>query len=85
METTPVDERPLGPRPDGRARRRPVADRDAPAVFRRLTAAGLDRAGAGNLTGFMVGLRPMTVPWNMREICALLFMRELVRRERISP
>lgn len=84
METQPVLDRPLGPRPDGRARRKPLADRDARAVYRRLTAAGLDGAGAGNLTGFMVGLRPMTVPWNMREICALLFMRDLVRRERIA-
>ena len=85
METQPVHERSLGPRPDGRARRKPLPDRDARAVYRRLTAAGLDRDGAGNLTGFMVGLRPMTSAWNMREICALLFVRELVRRELIVP
>jgi hypothetical protein len=44
----------------------------------------MDSTRAGNLTGLAVGLRPTTVAWNMREICALLFLRELVRRDLIA-
>ena len=60
-----------------------VADEDIRRLYRRLTSAGFGAAGAGNLSGFVVGLRPVDAGWTIREIKGLLFLRELVRQERI--
>jgi hypothetical protein len=60
-----------------------LADEEVRGLFRRLTGAGFSVAGAGNLSGYAVGLKPMTAAWTTDEITALLFLRELVRRERI--
>lgn len=65
--------------PDGT----PVADEDIRRLYRRLTSAGFGATGAGNLSGFVVGLRPVDAGWTVREIKGLLFLRELVRQERI--
>ena len=76
--TTPRgDEATVGP--DGGR----VADEDIRRLYRRLTSAGFGAAGAGNLSGFVVGLRPVDAGWTVREIKGLLFLRELVRQERI--
>jgi hypothetical protein len=60
-----------------------VADDDIRRLYRRLTAAGFGAAGSGNLSGFVVGLRPTNAGWSVREISGILFLRELVRQERI--
>jgi hypothetical protein len=60
-----------------------VADADIRRLYRRLTAAGFGASGAGNLSGFVVGLRPVNAGWTIGEIKGLLFLRELVRQERI--
>jgi hypothetical protein len=56
---------------------------DVRRIFRRLSRAGFDATGAGNLSGVAVGLRPTSAGWSQREITAMLFLRELVRQERI--
>ena len=71
------DEATVGP--DGRR----VSDEDIRRLYRRLTSAGFGAAGAGNLSGFVVGLKPVDAGWTIREIKGLLFLRELVRQERI--
>lgn len=65
--------------PDGKR----VADEDIRRLYRRLTAAGFGVAGAGNLSGFVVGLKPVDAGWTIHEIKGLLFLRELVRHKRI--
>jgi hypothetical protein len=60
-----------------------VADDDLRRLYRRLTAAGFGAAGAGNLSGFVVGLTATNAGWTVREISGILFLRELVRQERI--
>jgi hypothetical protein len=60
-----------------------VSDEDIRRLYRRLTSAGFGAAGAGNLSGFVVGLKPVDAGWTIHEIKGLLFLRELVRQERI--
>ena len=60
-----------------------VVDEDIRRLYRRLTSAGFGAAGAGNLSGFVVGLKPTDAGWTIREIKGLLFLRELVRQKRI--
>src|SRR2546426_3040181 len=61
------------------------ADRSAaPATYRDLRARGLAAREAGNLTAYLVGLRPVRTGWTAAEIDRLLFLRYLVDRCRID-
>ena len=54
-------------------------------TYRRLTMAGFSPAEAGNLTAHLSGLRSSRMPWTLREIESLLFLRDLVERGRLAP
>ena len=84
MKASGIGDTPHGPTADGRATRTRVPANEARVLYRRLTAAGLDSARAGNLTAVAFGLRPTRVAWSMGEISALLFLRELVQRDLIA-
>jgi hypothetical protein len=64
---------------DARARER------ARSVFQALGARGLRSEEAGNLTAFLLGLRPAAGGWSIAEIEQLLSLRSLVRRGVVSP
>ncbi len=50
------------------------------ALYRELRVAGFSAPEAGNLTAYLVGLRPVAGGWSLREVEHLLFLRDQVRR-----
>ncbi|MGH2386466.1 MAG: hypothetical protein ACRDGB_15670 [Candidatus Limnocylindria bacterium] len=54
-------------------------------VYRRLGSRGLEPAEAGNLTAFLIGVRPVESGWEIGEIERLLFVGYLVAHGRLRP
>jgi hypothetical protein len=52
----------------------------AGATYRLLSARGLRRNEAGNLTAYLYGLPPIEGGWRLQEIERLLFTRYLVEQ-----
>jgi len=53
-------------------------------TYRRLRLAGLTAREAGTLTGHLAGLRIVPSGWSIEEVERLLFVRELVRTDRMG-
>ncbi len=70
-----------GSRPTRRAIH--IERRPTPAEsYRALLMAGFTTVEAGNLLALESGLRPVAGGWRLREIEALLFLRDLLERRR---
>ncbi len=54
------------------------------AAYRDLGAKGMAPSEAGNLTAYLLGLRPADQAWTVAEIDRLLFLRYLVDRDRLD-
>ncbi len=50
------------------------------AIYRELRVAGFSAPEAGNLTAYLVGIRPVAGGWSLSEIEHLLFLRDRVER-----
>jgi hypothetical protein len=53
-------------------------------TYRRLRVAGLSAREAASLTGHLAGLHGVPGGWSIEEVERLLFVRELVRTERMG-
>jgi len=65
----------------GTARSTATADRPRTisSTYRRLLSLGFDEREAGNLTAYVNGIAIGSVPWTVRELTHLLFLREMNR------
>ncbi len=50
------------------------------ALYRELRVEGFSAPEAGNLTAYLVGIRPVAGGWSLSEIEHLLFLRDRVER-----